>query len=147
MRLILRAASRENDHGELCRLAATDPHTRSFSAMMFSGADMYRRGWIRLASRRLHGSPPFQTVGFYCCRHKVREPLTELYFLVVRPELRSRGIGERLMHDLRGQSPHSRIGLNCAMDNPRARDFYERLGFRVTGEALRGTAWRMEWSW
>lgn len=57
--------------------------------------------------------------------------------LGVRPDLRSRGIGERLIRHLldraRGEG-HALAMLDVSVENPRAQELYERLGFAVTAE-------------
>ena len=54
----------------------------------------------------------------------------------VAPQRRSMGIGSRLLdtaESLARQKGFSRIGLGVAIDNPRARSLYERLGYRDSG--------------
>lgn len=53
------------------------------------------------------------------------------------PALRSRGIGERLTRHLieRGaQEGYARAALDVSVENPRAQELYERLGFEVAWE-------------
>lgn len=130
----------QDDHAALVRLARTSVYTRDFSnAVMFSSPAAYERGWIRVYLS-LGGEP----WGMTCRRDKVREPLSELYFLVVDPAVRSTGIGELLLADLFRESPHHRVGLNVMKENEGAVRFYERHGLRKTGVSLGGKAWRME---
>ena len=60
-----------------------------------------------------------------------------VYSFRVKPAHRGQGIGTRLMetveNDLRARG-FRRVTLNVAKDNPRARQLYERLGYRVVGE-------------
>jgi GNAT superfamily N-acetyltransferase len=67
------------------------------------------------------------------------EPLTstildcaEIQDFVVRPDLRSRGIGHQMLalaEDLTRARGLRRLGLYVGLDNPRARALYHRLGF------------------
>ncbi len=133
-----------------CKLAKTGgAYTRDFSSHMFSGQDAYAKGWIRVAEAPLSSkiarrlvAPPF--LGLTCVRHKVRTPVTELYFITVDPAVRGTPVARNLIHDLMVNSPHSIIGLNCMKDNARALRFYERESFKIVGEALKGQAHRLE---
>ena len=56
--------------------------------------------------------------------------------LFVMPELRSRGIGTRILahaERLAEKRGFTRIGLAVGVENPRARALYERLGYADTG--------------
>ena len=56
--------------------------------------------------------------------------------LFVMPELRSRGIGTRILAHAEGlavERGFRRIGLAVGVDNPRARALYERLGYVDAG--------------
>lgn len=56
--------------------------------------------------------------------------------LFVMPELRSQGIGTRILghgERLAAERGFERIGLAVGIDNPRARALYERLGYVDTG--------------
>ena len=56
--------------------------------------------------------------------------------LFVMPELRSRGIGTRILahaERLAAERGFTQIGLAVGIDNPRARALYERLGYENTG--------------
>lgn len=137
--------ARVDEHAELVRLARTSPYTRDFSnRMMFSSDAAYERGWIRVAD------DDEAIVGFTCVRHKVRSPVTVLYFIVVNPEKRGGGIGTALMEDLEFQAEahgHRWISLNVAKDNEAAIYMYEKFGYEKRGESLKGTGWRMEKLW
>ena len=69
----------------------------------------------------------------------VRARLTDcphLEDLFVAPELRSRGIGSRLLEACEAlvrNSGYGRIGLSVGVENPRARSLYERRGYRDAG--------------
>jgi len=107
---------------------------------MFSHEGAYAKGWIRCYHR-----PGQEIAGFTCVRHKVTQPKTVLYFIVVTPEGRSQGIGTGLMLDLERQTKHPIIHLNVSHRNPRARTFYERLGYSVVrDDAISGTAWELQ---
>ncbi len=60
-----------------------------------------------------------------------------LYGFRIRPEYRSQGLGTRIMtfveDDLRWRG-YTRLTLNVAVDNPRARSLYSRLGFVVVAQ-------------
>lgn len=60
-----------------------------------------------------------------------------LYGFRIRPAYRGQGLGTRIMSfvedDLRWRS-FTRLTLNVAMDNPRARSLYTRLGFVVVAQ-------------
>jgi len=128
----------EEDHKEIMKVAKLSPYTKDFSnSMMFSSVAAYSKGWIRIA--KLEGTG--EIVGFTCVRHKVRDPETVLYFIGVFNLVHSHGIGKQLMADLEEQTPHKRIALNVAKDNPRALSFYESIGFTIEhGDAIKGTA-------
>ena len=60
----------------------------------------------------------------------------ELQDVAVREDLRSRGIGTRMLtvaENLARQRGARRLGIGVALDNPRARALYERLGFADSG--------------
>jgi ribosomal protein S18 acetylase RimI-like enzyme len=63
-------------------------------------------------------------------------PWPTLSDISVHPDLRSRGIGSQLMKHaerLVAQRGHRQVGLSVALDNPRARALYERMGYRNSG--------------
>lgn len=130
-----------DDHKEAVRLAKTSPYTKDFSnRVMFSSDAAYAKGWIR---GLLDTSGAIS--GFYCVRQKTRVPETMLYFIVVAPEARSRGVGKLLLDDMKARSPSGKIALNVMKEN-RAVQFYLREGFVVVGDSLGGKAHRMEWT-
>lgn len=132
------------EHKALCTLAREGgSYTRDFSNMMFSGDAAYQKGWIRVAEDIGDG----HLYGLTCVRHKVRTPVTELYFIVVSTASRSLGIGTLLLDDLKLVSPHHCIGLNCMKENEGALRFYKRHGFTIVADALGGQAHRMQLEW
>ena len=138
MKIVDFAAATEADHEELVRLAKTSKYTKDFSnRVMFSSPVAYARGWIIKAVR------DGKIVGFSCVRHKVRQPEVMLYFIVVDPEFRSKGIGEFLIRHTMQSAPSRRMALNVMKDNDRAIAFYRRLGFQEDGEAMDGLALRL----
>lgn len=117
----------EKQHDAIVAVARTTKYTSAYGNIMFSSPEHYKRGWIYAAE--LDG----KVVGFACVRHLVRRPETNIYFVGVREDLRSKGCGARLLREIAHRSPHSRIVLKVATDNPRARSFYERIGFTLEG--------------
>lgn len=134
-----------DDHKAIMEVAKQSPYTRDFSNHIFSGEAMYEKNWIKIAEYKGHRGSGI--VGFYCVRHKVREPATTLYFLGVESGMRSEGIGAQLIHELKQDSPHRCIQLNVMKENDRAQNFYNRHGFLVVDEALKGKAVKMELNW
>lgn len=124
------------------KVAKQSPYTRDFSNHIFSGPAMYEKNWIKVVE---NSSGTIE--GFYCVRHKTREPATTLYFLGVDGLRRGNGIGERLLLELKADSPHRCIQLNVMKDNPRAIEFYYRHGFQAVGEAMKGKALKLELRW
>lgn len=133
------------DHDDIFKVAKTSKYTRDFSnRMMFSSDAAYEKGWIRVATLA-EGDRRGQIVGFTCVRHK-RNGKTMLYFVTVHPDLKGHGVGKDLLDDVMENSPHKTMELNVMKDNEAVK-FYERLGFTVVGDAMKGEAWRMEKDW
>ena len=137
----IRTANKEQDHTRLVKLAKMSKFTNAFGSIMFSSVESYEKGWIRV------GLLDHDIVALTCVRHKVREPKTVLYFLIVHPQLRGHEIGARMLEDLEQQTPHNCIKFNVSKENPDARRFYKRHGYRVVGTSMGGTGWAMERSW
>ena len=132
----IRPATTE-EHDKVLKVMKTSKHTGAFgNRPMFSNDDMYAKGWIVVAE--IDGL----LVGAYCVRQSVRFKETVLYFITIDTKQRSKGIGLKLMEDMKEQSPFNRIRLNVADDNPRARQFYEQMGFEeeTEGQKPKGTA-------
>lgn len=138
----IREADRELDHKQLVKLANLSKFTHAFSSIMFSSEEAYEKGWIRVATY------DEEIIGLSCVRHKKREPKTVLYFLVIHPVHRCRKIGEMMLKDLEEQTPHDCIKFNVSKENPHARRFYTRHGYKVVDSTtLNGQGWGMEKSW
>lgn len=130
--------AREEEHAQLVRLAKTSQYTRDFSnRVMFSSERAYEKGWIRVAE--VDG----EIAGFSCVRHSIRWPETVLYFIVVAEHMRSKGLGEAMIHDIMRHSPHKKMRLNVMVDNVRAVAFYQRMGFTIAGTAIGAAAYSM----
>ena len=129
------------DHEEILKIARTSPYTKDFSnRLMFSSDAAYKKGWIKVATHKR------KIIGFTCIRHKVREPVTVLYFIAINLKFRSKNVGELLIEEVMWEGPHTRMELNVAKDN-RAVSFYIRNGFHRIGDALNETAFRMAKEW
>lgn len=141
--MIIRAAT-EADHDALVRICRRYPYTASFTnRVMFSTTAAYEKGWIVLAEDDFSQDNRGAALGFYCVRHKVREPYTMLYYLAAFPT--GRQTGAMLVEHMKSHSPHGRVELNVAKDNGGAVSFYQRHGFLISGEALGGAGYRMSW--
>ena len=69
---------------------------------------------------------------------QVRERPTEIYLgqLYITPEMQNHGIGTSLIRELRDRARIDKKPLTLdVMKNSRAREFYEKLEFCVTGES------------
>lgn len=139
----IRAAIKEQDHKQICAIAKESKHTSAFSHMMFSGDDAYEKGWIQVAEDETDGS----MLGFYCVRHKTRTPATSLYFITITEDARGLGIGSRMLQHLEDNSPHTCVELNVMKNNPDAIRFYERHGYKIVGESLKGKGVAMKKEW
>lgn len=135
------------DHPALLALAKQHRCTRDFSNHMFSGPAAYEKGWIWIGEDYDQMADAIRPWGFYCVRHKVRTPATSLYFIGVDQAMRGRGIGGRLLAHMEEHSPHPRVELNVANDNPDALRFYLARGYVIAGPALKGTGQALEKEW
>lgn len=132
-----RRATKE-DHAAIVKVAKSSKYTRDFTnTVMFSSDAAYEKGWIRVMEHE------GEIVGFTCVRHKTRQPKTMLYFVAVAPEFRRNGLGWIMLEEAMAAGPHSTMELNVMKDNE-ALKFYERNGFRIVGEAMKGQAYRLE---
>lgn len=129
-------------HPEIMKIAKLSKYTRDFSNHMFSGEEMYKKGWISAVM-----DDQGKVVGFSCVRHKTRTPETSLYFIGLAPEQKGLGLGSRLIDHIKDSSPHRCIQLNVMKDNEPALGFYKRLGFRELGPALKGAGVQLELRW
>lgn len=135
MPMIIRPA-RYEERDKLCALAKTSKYTKDFSnSQMFSGETHFAKGWIRVAE--IDG----RIVGFTCVRHKVKRTAeTVLYFVVVDPAQRGKGVGHALIQDMYDNSPYKTFTLNVMKTNFEAASWYYRMGWLVAGESLGGQA-------
>lgn len=127
-------------HNELQRIARTSKFTKDFGSIMFSSEAAYEKGWIQVAVNAHTGKPG----GFYCVRQKVRTPVTELYFITVEPELRDLGLGAMLLRHLEESSKLERVEFHVDKTNEAALRFYQRHGYIIIGEGIKGTAHRLQ---
>lgn len=130
------------EHGSIMKIAKLSKYTRDFSNHIFSGEAMYEKGWINVAHMDFA-----LLAGFYCVRHKTRTPATTLYFIGIDPEFKEMKVGTDLLQHMKDNSPYKCIELNCMKDNEPALKFYEKHGFKETGESLKGTGVHMELRW
>lgn len=142
-------AAKHSEHLRVVEIAKAFKVTSGFTHMMFSGKPAYEKGWIRVFDEG--GGSPGQRgagfLGFTCVRHKVREPVTSLYYIAVHPKCCRTGIGLLLLEDLKKQSPHKVVVLNVTKDNEAAINFYLKHGFVKNGESLNGSGWQMVLTW
>lgn len=124
-------------------------------------ADLDHAGWTEGHRRQIDNSPPRITlvavdaesgeiVGFtHAGPWRVGSPPAydpargEVYAIYVRPDAWGTGAGRALMQgavDRLAETGRHEIGLWVLDDNPRARRFYERFGFRASGEVSTFTA-------
>ncbi len=129
------------DHKAILQVAKQSKYTKDFSnQVMFSSEAAYAKGWIRV--KEVGG----EIVGFTCIREKVRSPETVLYFIGVHPKVTGCGIGQELIQDIMDRTKHRCMTLNVSKDNS-AKQFYDKLGFSVVGESLKGTGFALKKEW
>lgn len=133
------AISTVEDHKDMCALAKLSKYTNSFSSHMFSPESAYQKGWITHAIDPATGDP----VGLLCVRHKVRQPETMIYFMVVHPDHRKSGVGAALIRHLKRTTPHRKIALSVMNDNEGGQAFWRSFGFEKTGDAYKGKGIQM----
>jgi GNAT superfamily N-acetyltransferase len=78
--------------------------------------------------------------------HRLVGDCPELNAITVASGLRSRGIGTKLVHEAERRTSargNSRIGLAVALDNPRARALYERLGYSAWDHGSFDVSWEV----
>lgn len=103
----------------------------------------FRREYIGWTEEHVRGEIPFSSTsvieveGTAVGRLRVVRDGTriELAGIQLRPEVQSRGIGSRVIEDLKSEAARSGLPLELSVehDNPRARALYERLGFVQIG--------------
>lgn len=103
----------------------------------------FRREYIGWTEEHVRGEVPFSSTsvieveGTAVGRLRVVRDGTriELAGIQLRPEVQSRGIGSRVIEDLKSEATRSGLPLELSVehDNPRARALYERLGFVQIG--------------
>lgn len=135
--------ARVEEHNQLVTLARQSPYTKDFSnRVMFSSDAAYEKGWITVAEQ------DGKIVAMSCVRHKVRDPETMLYFVVVDRHCRSRAIGRRLLQHVMDEGPWETMRLGVMKENKRAVAFYLELGFRIVHDRhYGGEAYLMEKEW
>jgi ribosomal protein S18 acetylase RimI-like enzyme len=134
----------DEDIRPICKeIASKSKYIRDFSNHIFSGPTQVAKGWVRKAVDETTG----ELLGFTCVRHKVREPVTELYFIGVKPNAKRLKIGASLIQDLIETSPHRAIELNVMKENEEAINLYLKLGFLIAGESMKGKSHRMRFTW
>lgn len=126
-------------HSEILKLAKESKYTKDFGHMMFSGKEMYDKGWISIALK----DDDDDIVGFSCVRHKVRQPATSIYFIGVSNKVRNKGIGTKLLKQIERTTPHKVLELNCEKDNDEALSFYRKHGFDAIEESLKGKGYKL----
>lgn len=136
MPVLIRTA-RIEEHKIICAIAKQSKYTRDFSNMIFSGPDCYAAERIKVAIWK------GDIIGFYCIRHRKRNPATVLYFLAVAESGRLKGTGKRLMNFLERECPSGLVELKVMKDNP-AVGFYDKLGYSKVEEAFDGKGWKMQ---
>ena len=137
-----RLATYDGDHKAILDIAKTSKYTSAYGNYMFSGKAAYEKGWIQVVTTK-----DDKVVGYFCCRVKVREPVTELYFFGVHPEFQREGIALFVLTMLIGFSKHRDIGLNVMKENKPAVSFYLKHGFKIVRDAFGGQAHRMHLRW
>ncbi len=129
------------DHKAILQVAKQSKYTKDFSnQVMFSSEAAYAKGWIRVFEQ------DGKIVGFTCVREKVRQPEVVLYFIGIDEGAKGLGIGRRLIQDIMDRTKHRCMTLNVSKDNS-AKQFYDKLGFSVVGESLKGTGFALKKEW
>jgi len=117
-------------------IGAVISHTSSserLSSQALSELLAHERGWLR-QFRML----PI-AIALAHCSEPIPFERTYVSILVVRPEMRSQGIGAQLLRSAEADALVScdrSICLDVEIDNPRAIAFYERMGYRTVSERI-----------
>lgn len=93
--------------------------------------------------------PPEDAPAFFeqMAHHHPQEPHWYLPFIGVDPGLQGQGLGARLMADALARVDASGMPAYLESSNPRNVPFYERFGFRVTGQIQVGRSPLMTPMW
>jgi ribosomal protein S18 acetylase RimI-like enzyme len=137
--IIIRPGTLE-DHKAILQISKQSKFTKDFSnQVMFSSPAAYEKGWIRVVEE------DGRIVGFTCFRVKKRDPEVVLYFVGVDKSQQGNGLGWKLIEDMMAFAPptHRKLYLNVGKDNEQARSFYEKHGFVVVDEALKGAGLKL----
>ena len=140
----------ENEHLYLCKkLCKTGKFTKAFDGIQFSREEFYQRSLIRVAVLEggKGGSEGDGIIGFSNFWHKVRTPITKLYFVVVDPTHHRQGVAEALMDDLYATCVHNALELDVNKTNPTAVALYQKHGFETLGSSLHDTCHYMVRRW
>jgi GNAT superfamily N-acetyltransferase len=109
---------------EVARLEREEPPGRGFARAMWAlqeaGASVLLVAWD---GERPLGSGQLD----------LRGELPELRNLHVEEAVRGRGVGTAIVRAAEARVTPGRLTVGVALDNPRARALYERLGYRGTG--------------
>lgn len=140
----------DNEHFYLAKkLCKTGRFTKAFDGIQFSRQEFYDRSLIRVAvvPGKNGGAEGEGILAFSNFWHKVRTPITKLYFVVVDPRFHRRGIAQAMMQDLYESCAHNALELDVNKTNPEAIALYQKHGFQVEGESLKGTCLWMIRRW
>lgn len=140
-----------DDHKALCKISRSHRAGQGFTnGLMFSGEFHYAKGWLRAIAKvdekdvapPGYPLPPGQVAGFTCFRQKSRTPETKLYYVLIDPACRRMGLGQLMLDDLISIS-QTYLALDCLKDNVEALAFYEKNGFQIVGESLKGKGYKL----
>lgn len=140
----------DNEHYYLCKtLCKTGKFTKAFDGIQFSRQEFYDRSLIRVAVLEgcVGGRDGDGIIGFTNFWHKVRTPITKLYFVVVDPAWHRNGVAEALMEDLYASCVHRALELDVNIKNPEAVALYEKHDFVTRGLSLHDTCYYMTREW
>ena len=149
-RVLIRVANKE-EHKGILELSKLSPYTKDFSnRLMFSSDASYGKGWIHVAAliKEEDGKDVSKFIGFTCVRHKIREPVTTLYFIGIHPDWQRWGLGKAMLEKIMRAGPHNVMVLNVMKENQSAVQFYQKLHFRIfSDQTLKGHGFGMRGLW